>query len=91
MSAGELERRGTTNNRWAEAIHSAWADRAVIPPTDDCELEIVLEAVLWRWGIPTDVGTPHALNARADRGDLASDLADAARRVLRPISDTRPL
>ena len=49
------------------------------PNADDDALEVAMDDVLWRWGIPANVGTRHALNAQADRGDLASDLADAAR------------
>ena len=40
----------------------------------DSALEEALEAVLKRWQIPA-----HHLIGGGDRGDLASDLADAAR------------
>ena len=44
------------------------------PNADSVALELALEAVLIRYGIPAQLGI-------ADRGDLASDLADAARRA----------
>jgi hypothetical protein len=43
---------------------------------DSEALEMALDAVLSRYGIPLGFGNG------ADRGDLASDLADAARSVM---------
>ena len=71
---------------FAAAIEAAATEAPTWIPEDDTgclELELELEAVLVRWGVPDDVGTPHALNAQADRGDLASDLADTAWRALK--------
>jgi hypothetical protein len=45
----------------------------------DNTLEVALDAVLSRYGVRL-----YDLNNGADRGDLASDLADVARRVLEP-------
>ncbi len=52
-------------------------------PTDS-ELEMALDAVLTRYGIPADLGpSPAPIRQGGDRGDLTSDLAAVARDRIR--------